>query len=161
MGLRKMNKVPYAHSNIARRTFLYNELKEEQLLVLIPQNAFQPILTADPMDVGQMVKMMILYLTSDADINPSLDLKDKSLQDTWDIMMTTMKQYMASFRTRKRRSAAKFKKSIVDEHIVKDESDIVDFGPITISEHANNSDIPARLRKIIKRPEDMPVFDDL
>jgi hypothetical protein len=49
---------------------------------------------------------------------------------------------------------------MAEENIPVDESDV---GPVSIKEYAENTseDIPARLRKIIKRPEDMPTFDDL
>ena len=160
MGLRKMNRSPYGHSNIARRTFLYNELKEEQLLVIIPQEAFNPLLKASPNDVSAMVKTMILYLISDAESHPCLDFEDETLQETWATMITTMQQYMSTFRTRKRRSATAYKRKMTEENIPVDESDV---GPVSITDHAANSSkgISERLKSIIKRPEDMPIFDDL
>lgn len=161
MGIKKMNRVPYAYSNIARRTFLYNELKEEQLLVIIPQVTFQSLLAADDSDVGKITKALILYLVSDGEETSSFATLGNALSSAWETMIAAMTQYMASFRTRKRRSAATFKREMVNEHIAQDVSDVVDDSPLTIKEHAKHVDMSARLKAILKRPEDMPVFEDL
>ena len=140
-------KTHYTFTNTTK-LLMYDKFNKQHLLSIIPQVAFDTLLSLPPETVGKIVKNQLLFIVSDGDHRPDIPVEAESV---WEVIIAATKQYMMSFRTHRKRTAAITKRYLTGKYTDTEEQ-MQELAELT----KNNSDAP---QAHLKKPEDMPLVD--
>lgn len=156
MKTKNSHKVPYAFSREARRLQLYDSFSKEQIVSIIPQMAFDNLLSMTDTEIGQIVRGQILFLMSDGEKVPDYTTDNPAHQDCYETIMEVTKRYMTYFRTRKKKNAVRDKKRITGKY-VDDGRDMQELSELT---QLRNNTLSFDPSSVIKKAEEMPRIED-
>ena len=157
MLTKNSHKTPYAFTREAKRLQLFDSFKKEQILCIIPQMAFEHLMEMPESDIGTIIKDLILFLMSDGNRKPEYRTDNREHQDCFEIILEITKRYMSSFKTRKKKNAVWTKKKITGKY-VDDGSDMQELSELV---QLRKNTLSFDIGSILKKPDDMPVFEDL
>jgi len=157
MKTKNSHKVPYAFSREARRLFLFDSFHKEQIISIIPQMAFDNLLSMSDTEIGQIVRGQILFLMSDGEKAPDYTTDNSAHQDCYETIMEITKRYMSYFRTRKKKRAIRDKKQITGKYL-DDGSDMQELSELS---KLRNNTLSFDPSSVIKPAEEMPIIEDV